>query len=421
MTAPPAEPAPVPCRRCGVIPPGWRGRHPVCERCKIELRLQRLLGDDAGRIRHELAPFVTMLRDDPRGATTRMWLYNPRAVELLTALGSGRLELSHSALTSWPHATAARYLRHRLIACGLLPPVDRYLVDTEVWLHRRLAQLVEHPHERVLRQFALWHQLLRLRSTAAIRPLRSTAKFYVTEQFTQAQHFLTWLHEHDIDPAALAQAQLDTWYASHRVHQRHRVRGFLLWAADARHLPRGLIAHRVAFKPGAAITQQRRLALLRRFVTDNTGPLPTRVAACLLLLYAQPISRIHRLTTTDLLDDGPELLIRFGAPPVPVPEPSAGLLRELAAAARYTEPGWLFPGRYAGQSLAYPTAAKRLRTLGIPLKEARVSALRQLVLQAPAPVVADALGFHQTSTARQVANAGGTWSRYAPARSSRAG
>jgi hypothetical protein len=81
------------------------------------------------------------------------------------------------------------------------------------------------------------------------------------------------------------------------VHQRHRVRGFLLWAADARHLPRGLTAHQVAFKPGTAITQQRRLALMRRFVTDHTGPLPTRVAACLLLLYAQPISRIHRLTS----------------------------------------------------------------------------------------------------------------------------
>jgi hypothetical protein len=38
--------------------------------------------------------------------------------------------------------------------------------------------------------------------------------------------------------------------------------------------------------------------------------------------------------------------------------------------------------------------------------------LRQLVLQAPAAVIPDALGFHQKSTARQVAHAGATWSRY---------
>lgn len=79
----------------------------------------------------ELEPFVAMLLADPRCETTRSWLYNPRAAER-----SGQRELSHAALSSWPHASAARYLRHRLIACGLLPPVDRYLVHTEVWLHR---------------------------------------------------------------------------------------------------------------------------------------------------------------------------------------------------------------------------------------------------------------------------------------------
>jgi hypothetical protein len=76
---------------------------------------------------------------------------------------------------------------------------------------------------------------------------------------------------------------------------------------------------------------------------------------------------------------------------------------------------WLFPGLVAGQPLTYTTMLKRMRRLGFPLREARISALRQLVLQAPAPIVADALGFHQTTTARQVVNAGATWSRYAAA------
>jgi len=40
----------------------------------------------------------------------------------------------------------------------------------------------------------------------------------------------------------------------------------------------------------------------------------------------------------------------------------------------------------------------------------RISALRQLVLQAP--VIAAALGLHYTTTERQHANAGATWSRY---------
>jgi hypothetical protein len=47
------------------------------------------------------------------------------------------------------------------------------------------------------------------------------------------------------------------------------------------------------------------------------------------------------------------------------------------------------------------------------MRSACATALSQLVVQAPAPVVADALGFHQHTTARHVAIAGGTWNRYA--------
>jgi hypothetical protein len=38
-----------------------------------------------------------------------------------------------------------------------------------------------------------------------------------------------------------------------------------------------------------------------------------------------------------------------------------------------------------------------------------------LVLQAPAPVVADMLDFHPVHTTRVIAEAVGTWNRYAPA------
>ncbi|WP_275040582.1 helix-turn-helix domain-containing protein [Nocardiopsis alkaliphila] len=52
--------------------------------------------------------------------------------------------------------------------------------------------------------------------------------------------------------------------------------------------------------------------------------------------------------------------------------------------------------------------------LAMPRHETvRTSALRQLVLQAPAPVIAQVLGFHSKTTTRVVAQAGGTWNRYA--------
>jgi hypothetical protein len=42
-----------------------------------------------------------------------------------------------------------------------------------------------------------------------------------------------------------------------------------------------------------------------------------------------------------------------------------------------------------------------------------IAAIRELVLHAPAPVIAGALGFHQTATTRQMSAAGGAWNRYA--------
>ncbi|MFP1629810.1 hypothetical protein ACLB9X_32725 [Streptomyces sp. 5K101] len=41
-------------------------------------------------------------------------------------------------------------------------------------------------------------------------------------------------------------------------------------------------------------------------------------------------------------------------------------------------------------------------------------AIRHLVLQAPAPVIARMLGYHDDTTAQLAAEAGGTWRHYAP-------
>ena len=58
--------------------------------------------------------------------------------------------------------------------------------------------------------------------------------------------------------------------------------------------------------------------------------------------------------------------------------------------------------------------AALVNDLGIPTVAGRASAIRQHVLEMPAPVVAGALGDHQVTTAKLAAQAGGTWSRYAP-------
>ena len=98
-------------------------------------------------------------------------------------------------------------------------------------------------------------------------------------------------------------------------------------------------------------------------------------------------------------------------PPAPVPEPFADLLRRLAAEAQTDEHGWLFPGKLAGQPITYRTLSHQLRQLGSRSSMPVSRRCGSWFYKPPAPVVADALGFHQKSTARQVANAGATWNR----------
>ena len=257
-----------------------------------------------------------------------------------------------------------------------------------------------------------------MRARIATGPLRTTAAQYARSRFIQAQTFLTWTAALGVRPSALTQAHIDAYYASHGTHQREGVRAFLVWAAGHGHIPRHLDIPRQQPYAGQVITQQRRLDLLRRFATDTAIPVRPRAAACLMLLYAQPLSRILRLSAADLsLDDDGQTWLRLGDPPSPVPAPFGALLHQLAATRHDHVPAnygsdWLFPGRNAGQPAEYRSIAAQLREHGLPLRTARVSALRQLVLQVPAPVVADALGFHHTTTTRQHVNAGATWSHY---------
>jgi hypothetical protein len=138
--------------------------------------------------------------------------------------------------------------------------------------------------------------------------------------------------------------------------------------------------------------------VLRRFLTDEQILLRTRVAACLVLLYAQPVSRLLRLTLWDVLDHAGQVSLRLGDPPTPVPEPFAAMLTELATnranmnTATNPDSDWLFPGGRAGQPLSPGAFLQQLRAHGVPVTQTRTAAFRQLVLQAPAPVVAQALG-----------------------------
>ncbi|MFE9250948.1 hypothetical protein [Streptomyces sp. NPDC007088] len=169
----------------------------------------------------------------------------------------------------------------------------------------------------------------------------------------------------------------------------------------------------------AALSEDERLDALGRLLTDPAIPMRLRVAGVIVLLSAQPVSRIVRLSVDDVIRDGDTVLLRLGEPASPVPDPVAALLLEHTAnrdnmnTATNPASRWLFPGRRAGKPARPDHLSALLNKVGVPTAAARGAAIRQQLLELPAPVVADALGYHDKTTSRLRNETGGTWSRYA--------
>jgi hypothetical protein len=407
------------CLQCGRDrrgpPHGWR-----CYPCLLDTLVARCLDDGTGHVNPTLQPIAALLTTsgDIRSTIAMLRRHDRGPAKLLAELATGRVQLSHEGLDAHGTPKSTTKVRQMLVTTGVLPTVDPTVLDFERFARRRLASLSEHPHQRLLRQFALWQQLPRMRAKAARRTLTYGAFLYAQQQFLAGESFLTWLTDKGHQPDQLSQAQLDAWMLRARRGERERIRGFLAWAMATRRLPT-LKVQVVPSRQREPITQQDRLDLLRRLALDDTIPLPARVVACLVLLYAQPLSRVRALTIDDISTDAnASVYIGLGEPPSPVPAPFAGLLLQLAhhndqpTVAPAPDQRWLLPGRNPGQPLNYITLRKMLADAGITPRSARVRALRQLVLQVPAAVVATALGIHQTTAHRQEVNVGGVWNRY---------
>lgn len=412
----------VACSRCGCEDKLHRGR--LCSRCTLADQVSALLDDGSGQIRPALVPLADSLLAMDRPRSGLGWLSMRKdqpgsAHDLLRRLGRGEIELTHEAFLGLESPQAATHLRELLMACGVLPPLDRQVWLFEQWLPGHLAALPDQGHAQLIRRFATWDVLPRLRAGAERKPLTPATRRYAGEQVKAATAFLQWLAGRDTAPASCRQADIDAWYADDSRPGRALVRNFVKWCIATRltgrlRLPSTITRH------AAPLSDEERTFHLGRVLTDEDLPLRTRIASVFLLLYAQPCSRIVRLTLDDVTRDGDQVLLRLGDPPVPLPGPVASLLakwiscRDKMNTATNRNSPWLFPGRGAGQPMTANTLAGHVTGIGVPTTAGRASAIRQHVMEMPASVVADALGYRPDTTTRLAARAGSTFSRYAP-------
>ncbi|MGJ6968631.1 hypothetical protein ACSDR0_42665 [Streptosporangium sp. G11] len=410
------------CSRCGFEGKLLGGR--LCERCTLSDRLTVVLDDSTGRIRPELTPLFDLLVAMERPASGLAWLamrpgHLGNASALLQRLARGQIPLTHDAFHELQPWRTIAHLEELLVTSNVLPAADKYICSFQRWLPGHLASIANPEHVKTIRLFATWRVLPALRKRAERSNITPSVRRNAADQIKYATAFLIWLDKCDRTLASCRQSDIDAWYAENTEYTRAQVRTFLTWAMQSRQCSRSLSLPAGKISRQAPMTEDERLAALRHLLLDADVPPLLRVAGIIVLLYAQPLTRVVQLTVDDLLRDGEAVFLRLGDPPSPVPEPIASLLlnyiatRDNMNTATNRASRWLFPGRRSGQPCRPDHLSALLREIGIPVAAACGAAIRQQLLEMPAPVVADALGYHDKTTARLLREGGGGWNRYA--------
>ena len=404
------------CTRCGQE--GWQHDLGVCGRCVLGRPAQPPLDDGTGQIRRELRPLHDRIVGMDRPRSGILWLSKPHVPPILRALAHHQVPLTHQGIATLTPWRSVIHVRDLLVAAGILPPVDRFLFLFEQWLPGWLDSVPDREHRKILHHYATWHLLRRLRATAAAGPIGHYRHQSARRDLRVTAGFLTDLAHQDLTLAGCRQADLDRWMAHATTHDKTSLRPFLRWAINSRWMPR-LQLPPTNQPPPSPISHQQRLELIRRLHNDDALDPTERVIGLLILLYAQSLNKITRLTIDDIT-----IARRTDADPTRRPPSTrAGPVRpdhhrlpgDPTEPDHRDQPGsrWLFPGRRAGQPMHPTTIRMRLQRPGIPNLNGRSRALRDMLLQAPPAVVAGMLGYAAGRAEAIAAEAGATWQHYA--------
>jgi integrase len=236
---------------------------------------------------------------------------------------------------------------------------------------------------------------------------------------TAAVNFLDWLAGQGLTLATCSQGDLDrrnSTDASYPAETAH----FIRWAVKHKHA-RDLTADAIRWAgPRGPHDTEKRWDDARRLLHDSALAIQDRVAGLLLLLYAQRIAAITKLTVGDISDDGTTVAITLGTAPIVLPPPLDSLVRELAAARRghaaigrpATIPS-LFAGGRPGQPITDEALGTRLKNIGLSPLQDRSTALFALATELPAAILARMLGIHISVAVQWQRAAAGGWTAYA--------
>ncbi len=273
--------------------------------------------------------------------------------------------MSHEALDEIERGQSTLYLRAALVRHGTLPAREEGDAFAP-WLAREIARLPDSEDRTHLRAFATWQIQRDLQIRGRRGQTRRSSRDLARTRVKTTAALIRWLHAQHLTLSDLSQHQVDAWLADGAT-TRWRVRAFIEWAR-----PRGVVGPievpRLRDRDlGDAIDDEERLAIVRRLLADTTIDLRDRVAGCLVLIFAQAMSRLVLLRTDDVHIEDTVVAIRFGTQYTEIPEPLGSLVLELKANPRgqastgaASGDAWLFPGALVGSPMSNERMQRRL-------------------------------------------------------------
>jgi hypothetical protein len=371
-----------------------------CARCRLELRLRELLTGPDNGICPSLGPLKEALAATGPPGTALRWLAKPSVAAVLSGIATGGRDLSHGELDRLEQTPVLAHLRSVLVATRTLPPRDEQMARLERFTADMIDSRPDPEQRQILRRYATWHLLRRLRSRNYGRPVTGEQHNVVQQQVRGALALFDWLDSRDLTLGTCGQAHLDEWLSGSGNSRSRDAGHFVRWAARQRLTPVTIPA--VKWQgPVQALDDEARWEAARRLLHDSTVNARDRLAGLLVLLYAQPVARVARLTTDHVTVSGTTVQIHLGPAPITLPEPVAGLARQLLDGKRgHATTGaagpspWLFPGGQPGRPVSSGHLGQRLKDLGIHPGQARSTALFQLASELPAALLARMLGIH---------------------------
>jgi hypothetical protein len=383
----------------------------LCPRCSLEPHLGALLGDPDARRRNGMAPLFDAFLAAPRPRAVFDWLYhNHKVADALGRMANGDLPLSHETLDSLEPMLGLRAYRHLgnlLMATGALPVRDSVLAALERWCDRELAAINHPEHARILRAYTRWQLLrpLRIKSQRAL--LHDATGYGARVRLRIPADFAAWLLTREHTLATCTQGNLEEWLHQHPTARAEHVRAFVTWAARRDMMP-------VVDVPAARTTlvapvlSDERWSVARRLIAEPGIAATDRLAGSLVVIYAQPLARIARLTVHDIHLESACVTVRLGRVGVELPDPLSDVARDLLEQPRaitrkaktIVDRGWLFVGADPGQPIRAESLGRRLQRHGVRAGPHRLAALYQLAADMPPSILAELLGIHPTTADR---------------------